>query len=322
MPEAAVVEATPQDVQKAFEGGYSGADVSPQPSKSVEKPVEKPVEQPPKEPAAAPAAAKDPWEGVAPVVRDTINKLSLTANQIGPAQRHIKALEDRIAALTSAGEAAKAATPGPTPTKGQIADASQSSERWKKIKEDFPEWAEAMEERLAALQPSTQKPVDIEALRKEWSKDMGLTAEQISQRTRALGRLDAKHEDWEETINTPEFLAWSHENGPTEDERVYHKGLESTAPQQAAQYLSELMRKYPQWWGERGALFHSDSAKDAGKLLDAYAARNKAAAADEQTKKAQTKRLEAAVTPQGVATPATKTQMTAEEAFEKGFSGT
>jgi len=64
-------------------------------------------------------------------------------------------------------EVAAARTPVQTadeaPSKGQIAAASANSAKWNQLKDDFPEWADAIEERLSSLMPKQEaKPAKAE----------------------------------------------------------------------------------------------------------------------------------------------------------------
>ncbi len=245
--------------------------------------------------AAEPAA--DPWEGVSPILRESVTALkedlkrvTETANKVGAAQRHIKALEDQIATLTAAGEAAKAATASGSaaPTQEQVAAAAKSGEKWERIKEDFPEWAEAMDERLSALKPGA--PVDVEGLKKEFSSVLGEATAKAERSAREFARVDAKHPDWEDDIKNedgslkPEFDAWMKTQTP-----------------------------------EIQALAHSDRAKDAIRMIDLYYEHAKTAA-EKAAKDAQDKqRLEQAIPAKGTHAQRQPTQ-SEREAAEKAFA--
>jgi len=262
--ESTVDESTPdqeaQEASAALNAGYNKArgiepptdvdDAGEQAPGSDEQPGEKKEAQE----GAAQEAAPDPWEGVPKIVRDSIERVSVTANQVGAAQRHIKVLEGHIDALRQAGEAAKAAAPAGTdaPTARQIQAAAASGEKWNQIKEDFPEWAEAMDERLAALSPQTAA-IDMEAIQKQLAQS---TQAQISgaidaAEERAFVRL--KYPDWKTTVATDGFEAWKSAQAP-----------------------------------EIQALADSELADDAIRLLNAYAEHQKAAtkAADQAAARA------------------------------------
>lgn len=269
--EAPTPEQTEQEAANALSAGYNKvrgepADVE---AAKVEPPESEAKEEPPKEePPKEEPVVVDPWEGVAPIVKQEFERVRATANQVGSAQRHIKVLEDQIAQLKSAGEAAKAAAPGvAAPTAGQIQSAATSGEKWKAIKEDFPEWAEAMEERLAA-QAATKPhdPVDVEKLRKEWQEG---TQAQVAgaidvAEERAFVRF--KYPAWKQVVNTPAFQTW----------------MQTQAP-------------------EVQALAKSNLADDAIKMLDGYTEHQKAAAIKAAAETKNKARLAAAVAPKQAA---------------------
>ncbi len=286
-----------QDAQTAFAaaGEAAGEGAAPAAAKATE-PASDPKDTKPATAAAEPAA--DPWEGVPPILKQSfdtlteqLQKVTATANQVGTAQRHIKALEDQLAALKAGGEAAKAAAASGTaaPTGAQVADAVNSSEKWARIKEDFPEWAEAMDERLAAL----GKPgdaVDVEGLKKEFSSVLGEATAKAEKSAREFARVDARHPDWEDDIKNedgtlkPEFDAWMKTQTP-----------------------------------EIQALAQSDRAKDAIRMIDLYYEHRKTAADKAADEAANKQRLEQAIPAKG--TRAQRQQTPSErEAAEKAFA--
>lgn len=228
-----------------------------------EKQDEKKDENQPKEEAAQ---AADPWAGVPPILKEEFERARIAVNQVGTAQRHIKVLEDQIAELKAAGEAAKAAAPGTAPTAGQIQAAASSGEKWKAIKEDFPEWAEAMEERLAAQAATPQAPVDVEKLRKEWQEGTQVQVAGAIDVAEERAFVRFKYPTWKQTVNTPEFIGW----------------MQTQAP-------------------EIQALAQSDLADDAIKMLDEFSEHQKTAAAKAAADAKNKQRLAAATPPRQAA---------------------
>lgn len=131
---------------------------------------------------------------------------------------------------------------------------------------------------------------------------------------RQYARLDAKHEDWESAINSPEFVTWAYRNGPTPEERQQQWQLEQSNPAAAATAFSTLMQKYPQWWAASGHLINSDKAVDAIKLLDEFKASKKPAASPNKA------RLEAAIPVKGTPGGARPQTESEREAMEREFN--
>lgn len=303
------VEVTEAEAEAAFAGGFA-ADTEEQ--VAVSEPTETTkTEEPTKTEdapaAAAPEAIKDEWEGVSPKLRQMLEGID---GRIGGLTNDLKRTEGRVGALQSAADTAKHVSNagGDAPTQDQVKQAAASSEKWKKLQEDFPDWTEAMDERLAAVQ--TQR-VDVDAIRTE----IGGRVERSVSKVRELIKVDLKHPDWETTINTPEFKAFVLEGGPSKERYNEMKALEATDPRKADEMVNGFTREFPEWWGAKGAAMFGNSAKDALKLLDGYAGRDKKPH-EKQDKKS---RLEAAVAPKGL--PATgQTTESIEAAFAAGFN--
>jgi hypothetical protein len=248
--------------------------------------------------AAAKAAAEAEWEGVPVKVRQTLEAISGKVGALDKIEHRLKGVEGRtgaalegVHALKTALDAAKAASGagGDAPTPEQIAAAAASSAKWKQAKEDYPDWAEAMDERLAALKPGAPAPaVDVAGLKAELSGTVGeIVAKATSEakaEARELAKIDRKHESWEERINTPEFTVWRAAQPP-----------------------------------EIQALGASEKAADAIRMLDAFEAHTKAVAEATAKAAANKKRLDSAIQPKGTATPGNR-NISDEAAEQQGFN--
>lgn len=233
-------------------------------------------------------ASEVEWlNGVPQSVRERLEripKLEATANQIGAYARRLKAAEDRIEAMTQAAtEAAKAATAAgdDAPTQAQITAASASSEKWNRIKEDFPEWAEAMEERISGIRPGTA--ADIDGIENRIKESMGSSLAEVREEARQMARIDAVHEGWEETVKADTFKTW--------------------------------LEAQPE---ETQALAGSSKAKDAIALLDAFKQASTPPDADPE-KPDPKARLAAAVTPTRASTAVHRETITEQEAADAAF---
>ena len=261
-------EPTAEEASAALTAGYNKI-----------KPPETPAEPDKKEPdapavpdaagaAAEPAkpAEPDPWAGVPPVVKTTLESIT---GKLGAVDSLTKEVKGRMATfqsqLATAQAAAKTVAVAPTPE--QIAAASKSKEKWDSLKNDFPEWTDAMDERFAAEREATLKaipkpePVDVAAI----TRDVGAAVRTDTATLRQLVRIDSKHPDWETDIYlpdktgfTPEFATWKATQAP-----------------------------------EVQALADSSNAQDAIKMLDMYYDHRKASERKDKNKA----RLDAAVTP-------------------------
>lgn len=245
-------EPTEQEANDALTAGYNKVKPAAAPDATAEA-------------AAAPAepAAPDPWEGVPPVIKTTLESITGKLGMVDTLAKEVKSGTGRIAAMQSqlaiAQAAAKAVAVAPTAE--QIASASKSREKWNTLKDDFPEWTDAMDERFAAEREEMlnamprPEPVDVAAITRDVGAVVSTDAITLA---RQLVRVDAKHENWEADVRAPEFAAW----------------MKTQAP-------------------DTQALANSSNASDAIKMLDLYYDHRKAS---ERRDKNQA-RLDAVVTP-------------------------
>lgn len=164
---------------------------------------------------AAPAAPEDPYAGLHPAVRARLESVDGLTQRLRNAEGHIGGLTSenrRIAGeLAAAQAAAKTSTTAPTTTQMQAAQVS--GEKWKELKDQFPEWADALEERLSQVQPAQP---NIDELRNQIRGE--LTQQLTTDITaKVSAELSAKTEDrlvnvahrgWKDTVKTQEFTDW------------------------------------------------------------------------------------------------------------------
>lgn len=178
-------------------------------------PAEEPLPQDAEpEVSAAVDEPVDPLASLPPEVKAALAKIPQLEQANAQLLHHVKTAEGRVAAMQrefqQARQAATQVAPQDAPSQGQMAAAAKNPEKWEQLKEDFPEWAGAMEEYVAAKLGSVQ------------AQQSGLTPEQVAgyvqqqvaqtkaEMARAIeeARIEGKYENWRETINTPEFAAW------------------------------------------------------------------------------------------------------------------
>jgi hypothetical protein len=312
---------TAASAEASFTAGFNKGTGAEPAKPAVEK-------QEPAAPAAQPATpaktpAKDPWEGVQPAIRTTLEAIS--AN-LGKIDHRLKTTEGRVGALQAAQQTAKSVKTagGAAPSQEQIQAASGSGEKWAALLENFPDFKEGLEERFAAIDAALQKqkPFDNEGFRREID-GVRATFAQSARELREVSKLDRKHEDWEDTINTPEFKEWSFSNGPSATEQAQWYALKAQSPDgknpKADEFFAAFELRYPLWWQEKGAHMASPSAKDAIALLDNYKAHNQAVSVKTQQQAKSAQRLQAAITPTGAPAAPGQPPLDEEAAFAKGF---
>lgn len=222
------------------------------------------------EPAAETQASLPP-EVVAALAK--INQLEQANAQL---LHHVKTAEGRVAAMQrefqQARQAATTVAPESAPSQGQMAAAAKNPEKWEQLKQDFPEWAGAMEEYVASKLGNVQPQAS--GLTPQQVQELVQTqvAQTKAEMARAIeeARIEGKHENWRDTINTKEFAAWFVAQAP-----------------------------------EVRSLADSNSARDAIRMLDMYQqAKTKPAS---EVKQERSQRLAAAATTRPGQTPPPKT---------------
>lgn len=154
------------------------------------------------DPAAARPDAKDAATETPPKVEEPEDRVAKLESLVSGLAENVKTFTGRVSQMQS--ELAKAAVAQravqDAPSDNEIKAASKSQEKWDRLKTDFPEWAEAIEERLGATRPAAAPQVDPNALREELREQlrMELQHELIAD----------KHPGWGEAVKTAEFSTW------------------------------------------------------------------------------------------------------------------
>lgn len=286
MPEQTAVEQQEiQESDKAFSAGFDEAPVQAPPAEPEKKADEKTEPE-----GETPKVEPDPWDGVPGVVKETLEAINSKLSSVDSVSHGLKSLEGRYGSISKALDELKAAgkaaatTVSDSPTQAQIDAAASSSEKWKRIKDDYPEWAEAMDERLALLRPATEAPKDYIS-----KTDFEAKITEVSGTNADLRRelqedlIEHHHEGWKDTVKSSEFVKW----------------FEGQKP-------------------EVKALSKSPKARDAIRLIDAFKADKSAAEEKAKKDKEAEDALRAGVTPKGTGGRAVR-HTDENDAFQNGF---
>lgn len=231
-------------------------------------------DEPIAEEAAPSEEPEDPLAGLSDVVRAKLAQIDELATANAQLLHHVKTAEGRVAAMQREFQQARVAqqqvAPQEAPSQGQIVNAAKNPEKWEQLKEDFPEWAGAMEEyvasKLGSVQP--QQGLDPQQVAEFVQQQVDQTKAEMRQAIEEA-RVDGKYENWKDTVNTLEFTQWFTVQPP--DVR---------------------------------ALANSDSARDAIRMLDMFHETKKRSASDIRQERGQ--RLAAAATTRPGQTPPPK----------------
>ena len=212
---------------------------------------------------------EDPLAGLSPTVRAKLAQIDELAQANAQLLHHVKTTEGRVAAMQREAQQARQAATQEAPSQTAIVSAAKNPEKWDQLKQDFPEWAGAMEEYVASKVGGQQQGLTPEQV-------SGYVQQQVAQTRAEMGRLmeeariEGKYENWRDTVNTTEFAQWFTVQSP-----------------------------------ETRALADSSAARDAIKMLDLFNTSKSVSATDIRQERGA--RLAAAATTRTGQTPPPKT---------------
>ena len=231
---------------------------------------ETPQDFEPEQAQVEPEQPEDPLAGLSPTVRAKLAQIDELAQANAQLLHHVKTTEGRVAAMQREAQQARQAAMQEAPTQTAITSAAKNPEKWEQLKQDFPEWAGAMEEYVASKVGGQQQ----QGLTPE--QVTGYVQQQVAQTRAEMGRLmeeariEGKYENWRDTVNTTEFAQWFTVQSP-----------------------------------DTRALADSSAARDAIKMLDLFNTSKSVSATD--IKQERGARLAAAATTRTGQTPPPKT---------------
>ena len=154
-----------------------------------------------------PELEDDPLAGLPPAVRAKLAQIDELAKSNAQLQHHVMSAEGRMAAMQQEANQARQAAMQEAPTQTAIVSAAKNPEKWEQLKQDFPEWAGAMEEFVASKIGNQQQSLTPQQV-------AGYVQQQVAQTRAEMGRLmeeariEGKYENWRDTVNTIEFAQW------------------------------------------------------------------------------------------------------------------
>ena len=124
---------------------------------------------------------------------------------------HVKTAEGRVAAMQrefqQARQAQQTVAPDDAPSQGQMSAAARNPEKWEQLKQDFPEWASAMEEYVGAKLSDVRG--GVQALQvADYVQEQLASAKADMRVAIEEARIEGKYDDWRTTVATPEFSQW------------------------------------------------------------------------------------------------------------------
>ena len=187
------------------------------------------------EPEAAPEA--DPWEGVPAALKQTLEALQSKVSAIDTIGNEVKQWSGRVGAIqrelqlqrNAAEQAAK--TVSEAPTKQQMAEAAQDDEAWSELKDEVPEWADALEKRTGKLEKKFSEQIESLRQQQPQAPDLSALRREYDQKL-----LTIKHPSWQQLVASPEYNEWLNK----QPQDVRQKALESTDALECIEVLDQF----------------------------------------------------------------------------------
>ena len=231
---------------------------------------ETPQDFEPEQAQVEPEQPEDPLAGLSLAVRAKLAQIDDLAQANAQLLHHVKTTEGRVAAMQREAQQARQAAMQEAPTQTAIVSAAKNPEKWEQLKQDFPEWAGAMEEYVASkVGGQQQQNLTPEQVTNYVQQQVAQTRAEMG-RLMEEARIEGKYENWRDTVNTTEFAQWFTVQSP-----------------------------------ETRALADSSAARDAIKMLDLFNTSKSVSATD--IKQERGARLAAAATTRTGQTPPPKT---------------
>lgn len=175
---------------------------------------------------------EDPLAGIPAALRETIDGISSKLSTLTTLEERLKQTERRIGSIQNEFQAAKQAATekkATAPTEAEMAAAAKDKAEWDDLKEEYPEWAEAIEKKLAATSAEFSKVLpDLQ----NNLTDLRTQQQRFVSSELLEGRLlSIKYPTWKETVNTKEYQHWlqtqpediqqKHYSGKTADDAIF-----------------------------------------------------------------------------------------------------
>lgn len=211
--------------QELWGNGAAGdpppAKAEPQINEPPNEPQEgNPSDKEPQQDAESPQEKEDPWEGVSPALKAQFEQMQNTVQNYDTMATRLKQAESRIGGITNElHEAKKAAAKAKkakeeAPTQEEIDAAAKSKAQWDDLREEFPEWANAMDSRLTAERAEIEKKLSsTKGLQEKIENLEGLVNNNpsVAASVQALRKeinnelVSIRHPGWENKVKSKEF---------------------------------------------------------------------------------------------------------------------
>lgn len=154
-------------------------------------------------------AEEDPFAGLPDAVKARLAKIEEIAAANQQLSQDLKTATGRVSALQREFDLAKKTQTqtGDAPSNTQIAAAGKNSEKWEKLKQEFPDWADGLQELVSMSMQGAQPGVNPEELRQQFLAELAQTKQDLTTQFE-MAKIEEKYEDWTDQVRTNEFRNW------------------------------------------------------------------------------------------------------------------
>lgn len=247
---------------------------------------------------------------------DTIGTHSdLTPEAVAELQRKYKRMEGRLASVQS--KLDKLNQTVGQQTGGETAD--QQAERQQLLKH-----LEDIDKSVAEFQELAPVKQELEVLAQKVEELKQSSPSVDIDRVINEKLLQIHHPNWKEVASSDEFRSFMLEGGPSREEYAeYARFLNNpSTADQAAEYVSDWQKDYPDWWNDKGQGLFSEDPVDSITALDRFEEHRNGILQNQRNRETQQqriqRRLRSNIVPQGTS-GVSATGLSDDEAFERGF---
>lgn len=196
---------------------------------------------------------EDPWKDVSPALKKSFDEVSSQLGDFKAMETRLKQAERRIGSMQNeASEAKKVADEAAVkiaeaPTPEQIAKAEDQKKEWEALKTDFPEWANAIESKLSAQSTKLNKSMpDTGKLEEKFDKNVAGLSQKVAELSETIEKnsVSFKHPEWETIRDSKEFGIWL-AGQPAETKGLTDSGYAKDAIKVLDAYADHKTKKSP-----------------------------------------------------------------------------
>lgn len=197
-----------QGEEAALEVGYSG--VQPEqaaPQQTAEQPEPKTVETPKADGEPEPKVPADPESEALKLAKTLDGRYRNLTGDLNKISARLEELATSMKPADAAAATAAAKAEGiETPTQQQVTAALKNGAKMKALREDFPDWADAIDEAVTGGMSQLEQSILAKVKPEKVDTSGFATVDSVTKI--GFAAISAHHKTWKKDVVTPEFSQW------------------------------------------------------------------------------------------------------------------